>query len=137
MKIKRLLFILPLLLLFTAAGCDSDNNSNAMPPAPETSDACPCFSADDIIDDAQEKSFFGCVADPKGLGISLDLEEGETAFAISTNCPEALFGDCVCIDGVRNITNDSVTQEQYFDCVDIIVNAILNEFGESMCILAD
>ena len=137
MRLKRLLLILPLMLVFAAAACDNDSSSNAAAPPPEGADACPCFSAEDIKDDARGKSFFGCVADPKGLGISLDLSEGDTEFVISTDCPGAFFGNCQCADGVREITSNSVTREQYFDCVDLIVDAIRNEFDESMCLLSD
>ena len=136
----KLFLILPLLLVLGLAACDNDNESNAMAPVPGDdleANACPCFTAEDIRDDAEGKKFFGCISDPKGLGISLDLFQGETEFVISISCEGADFGFCECADGVRNVSSESVTQEQYFSCVDIVVDAIVNEFGASQCLIAD
>lgn len=133
---KRFL-VLPLILLFIFTACDSDNNSNAQDMSDP--DACPCFSAQDIRDDAMGRDFFGCTVGPSALATSLDLSEGQTEFSIQVNCPDADFGICQCSDGVRDTVSNNVTKEQFFDCTDILVDAIVNEFGQqsmSMCLIS-
>lgn len=135
---SKLLLILPLLFVITLAGCDSDNNSNAQDMSDPN--ACPCYSAQDIMDDAQGRDFFGCSVAPKGLAVSLDLSQGETEFTIGVSCPDASFGFCQCVDGVRNVVGNSLTKEQFFDCTDIVTDAIVNEFGQesmSMCLVSN
>lgn len=137
MKINtKLLLILPLLLVMALAACDSDNNSNAQDMSDPN--ACPCFSAQDIKDDAMGKDFFACSVGSSVLATSLDLSEGQTEFSIQVNCPDANFGFCQCSDGVRDSISNNVTKEQFFDCTDILVDAIVNEFGQqsmSMCLI--
>ena len=132
------LLLLPLLILLMVTACDSDNSGMAQDMSDPN--ACPCFSAQDIIDDAEGKDFFGCSVGPKGLAVELDLSEGETEFAIGVDCPGADFGNCQCVDGVRDITSNSVTMEQFFDCTSIVTDAIVNEFGQesmSMCLISN
>ena len=134
---SKLLLMLPLLFAIVLVGCD-DSSSNAQ--TMDDPNACPCFSAEDIKDDAMGKDFFGCSVNPNALAVSLDLSEGQTEFTISVDCPDASFGFCQCVDGVRNVTSDSVTKEQFFDCTDIVTDAIINEFGQqsmSMCLITN
>ena len=59
MSIKSyVLLFLPLLLVLALSACDSDSSGNAQDMSDP--DACPCFSAEDITDDAMGKDFFGC-----------------------------------------------------------------------------
>ena len=72
--------------------------------------------------------------------MALDLSEGHTEFVIGVSCPGANFGFCQCEDGVRDVTNSSVTIEQFFDCTSILSNAIVNQFDQqsmSMCLVGN
>ena len=135
---SKLFVILPMLMLLIMAGCDSDNNGMAQDMTDPN--ACPCFSAQDIKDDAMGKDFFGCSVQPSALATAIDLSEGQTEFTINTACQDAEFGFCECVDGVRNVVNQSMNKEQFFDCTQILVDAITNEFGQesmSMCLIAN
>ncbi|GJM15010.1 MAG: hypothetical protein DHS20C13_03370 [Thermodesulfobacteriota bacterium] len=134
---SKLLLILPLLLVLALAACDSSTNSNAQDT--DTDSACPCFSAQDIMNEAMGKDFFGCTVIPSGFSVSLDLSEGETEFTIAVSCESGSFSSCQCVDGVSGVAS-SVTEEQYFDCTNIVVEAITTEFEQEsmgMCLIAN
>ena len=134
---SKIFLVLPLLFLVILIGCDSDNNGMAQDLG--DSSACPCFSADDIKADAMGKDFFGCTVIPSGFSVSLDLSEGEDEFTIAVSCASGSFSSCQCVDGVSGVAS-SVDEEQYFDCTNILVEAITTEFEQQsmgMCLIAN
>jgi len=140
MKINSKLFlILPLLVLFALAACDSDSNGNAQDMTETT---CPCFSADDITDDTMGRTFDGCSFILNDLNLSITLFDGNTPALILANCDDADFGSesCFCTDMVKDVEMTGLTKEQLFDCTTILTDAITNEFGQAsmdMCLISN
>jgi len=134
-----LLLILSLFLLLALAACDNDSSGNAQDMTDST---CPCFSAHDIKDDAIGRNFDGCSFVPNDLNLAITLFDGDNPFLILVQCMDAEFGtkDCACTDLVRDIEISNLTKEQFFNCSNILADAIVNEFGEnsqSMCLLSN
>lgn len=127
----------PLLLLALAmAGCGGGGGTqDSLEGGAES--ACPCFSAQDIVNDAQGRSFDACLSSPKTLGLTLQLTQGDAGIVLYVRCPNANFGSCQCEDGVRNVGSDSVTRDQYFSCVGILTDALVNQFSAGSCVIAN
>lgn len=135
---SKLLLIMPLLILFVLIACDSDSDGNAQDM---TDSVCPCFSADNITDDAMGKTFDGCSFILNDLNLTITLFDGNNPALILANCDDADFGSesCFCSDMVRDVQMSGLTKEQLFDCTGILTDAILNEFGQAsmdMCLIS-
>ena len=142
MRIKsKLLLVFPLFLLFALAACDNDSDSSAQVVG-GTESVCPCYTADDITDDAVNKAYDGCSFVPTELNLAITLFEGSDPFLILVQCEDADFGSdkCFCTDLVRGVEMLDITKEQYFDCAQILTDAITKEFGQAsmdLCLISN
>lgn len=140
MKIKKLLLILPLLLVFAAAGCDNDTESNAQQnpelgeEEPGPMGACPCFTQEEVNEAAAQSNMpGGSLLQRFGTCLlASEFTSDETA-TFAVDCQDCMFGEssCFCTSSGGQGMVMNLTAEEFVDCSNIMVNA--TQVTDSIC----
>ena len=131
MSLRKLLAILPLLLILGIIACDGETAGNAQdlgadPNLPEEEmTVCPCFTEQDVVNLGDASTDIECANIVFGIAL---LFNSEGMPAITARCNSDGTG-CMCTDPSGEM---DITQDAYAVCISNMISAIAQFNSESV-----